>query len=192
MDPRIRHLNRAIGLAAWTAGIALSGSAWADDASSDKQQIEALKQQVGEMLKKIEQLSSKQDAMAAQAAAAASAPPPPVASATTAAADSPLSTRVLDFLKNTEFYGNLDLSIDDTTKGLASSYPNGSAPVGRNGWMPGISTNLSYLGFRGRHPLKDDLDVVFQLETQVDVAATSGTSNNNSSNDSTVKGALTS
>ena len=58
-------------------------------------------------------------------------------------------------------YGNLDVSFDTTTKGLQSSYEQGGSPVGKMGWMPAISTNLSYLGARGRHPF--DPRVQFRL-----------------------------
>ena len=90
-------------------------------------------------------------------------------------------------------YGNFDVSLDTTTKGLAGYYPSsGDGPVGKVGYMPAISTNLSYIGVRGKHGLGNGLDFVYQLETQLDISATSGTTNTNSNNDTTVKGALTS
>mgnify|MGYP003693645403 CR=1 FL=1 len=36
-------------------------------------------------------------------------------------------------------------------------------PVGNMGWMSAISTNLSYLGLRGNHPIRDDLAFIWQL-----------------------------
>lgn len=87
-------------------------------------------------------------------------------------------------------YGNLDVSFDTTTKGLQSSYEQGGSPVGRNGWMPAISTNLSYVGARGMHPIADDLNFVWQLEAQIDISAEPGTVNTNSNNSSQVKGGL--
>ena len=52
-----------------------------------------------------------------------------------------------------QLYGNLDVSIDETTKGLKSDYgDNGGMPVGKMGWQPAIATNLSYLGVRGNAP----------------------------------------
>ncbi len=50
-------------------------------------------------------------------------------------------------------YGNLDVSFDYATKGLQGSYAQGGSPVGKMGWKPDISTNLSYLGVRGHHPI---------------------------------------
>src|SRR5205823_5176328 len=67
-----------------------------------------------------------------------------------------------------------------------------STPVGNTGLMPAVSTNISYLGIRGKHDLGLDITALFQLETQLDIAATAGTLNTNSNNDSIVKGALTS
>jgi len=87
-------------------------------------------------------------------------------------------------------YGNLDVSFDYTTKGLAGSYDPGGSPVGQMGWEPAISGNLSYVGVRGRHPLQDDLDFVWQLEAGIDVSATPGTKNTTSNNSDAVNGAL--
>ncbi|HEX3765804.1 MAG TPA: porin [Kofleriaceae bacterium] len=93
-----------------------------------------------------------------------------------------------------EFYGNVDLSVDTSTKGIAGMVANDgtSRPVGHVGWMPAVSTNISYLGVRGQHGLGLGVMAIFQLETQLDIAATAGTVNTNSNNDSIVKGALTS
>ena len=47
-------------------------------------------------------------------------------------------------------YGNLDLSFDAFSKGIGNLLDgNGAGPVGNVGWMPDISTNLSYIGIRG-------------------------------------------
>lgn len=91
-----------------------------------------------------------------------------------------------------QLYGNLDVSMDITTKGLDSTYPSGGSPVGKVGWQPAISTNLSYVGVRGKQDMGNAVDFVYQLETQIDIAATSGTVNTTSNNDTVVKGALTS
>lgn len=92
------------------------------------------------------------------------------------------------------FYGNLDLALEVATKGIAGKVANDgmSTPVGNMGAMPAVSTNISYLGIRGKHGLGSGVSAIFQLETQLDIAATSGTVNTNSNNDSIVKGALTS
>lgn len=172
----LKRLHAATILALSASSMICTNAVWADDTTDTKQQIEALKQQVKELTQKIEQLATKQEATAAKQEKI----------------EAKASSEGSSFLKNSQFYGNLDLSIDDTTKGLQSSYAQGGSPVGRVGYMPAISTNLSYLGWRGKHSIGQDLDVVAQLETQIDIAATAGTTNTNSNNDTTVKGALTS
>ncbi|HSQ80112.1 MAG TPA: porin [Casimicrobiaceae bacterium] len=90
-----------------------------------------------------------------------------------------------------QLYGNLDVSFDYTTKGLQSDYgENGGVPVGKMGWQPAIGTNLSYVGARGKHPLKPDLDFVWQLEAGIDISATPGTKQSTSNISDTVNGAL--
>jgi predicted porin len=94
-------------------------------------------------------------------------------------------------------YGNLDVSIDATTKGIQHKTVPGSSPpehpTGRNGWLAAESTNLSYLGLRGFQSLGDfPANFVYQVETQVDIAATSGTAESNSNKSNVVKGGLTS
>ncbi|HWT05636.1 MAG TPA: porin, partial [Xanthomonadales bacterium] len=90
-------------------------------------------------------------------------------------------------------YGNLDLSVDHTTKGLQKFYPSsGDSPTGNVSYQSAVSTNLSYIGVRGVHKLGKKSNVVYQLETQLDISATSGSVYTNSNNDNVVKGALTS
>jgi predicted porin len=88
-------------------------------------------------------------------------------------------------------YGNLDVSFDYTTKGLKSDYGDmGGMPVGRMGWEPAIATNLSYLGVRGTHPLRPDLDFIWQLEAGIDISATPGIKETTSNTSFTANGAL--
>src|SRR5713101_1027393 len=70
-----------------------------------------------------------------------------------------------------QFYGHLDLSIDDITKGIKDP-----TAVGKMGWQADVSSNLSYFGVRGDHDIGSGYRMVFQMETQVDVAATPGPS----------------
>jgi predicted porin len=87
-------------------------------------------------------------------------------------------------------YGNLNVSLDDTTKGLKGDYgDNGGVPVGKMGWQPSIATNLSYVGVRGSHPLSD-VAFIWQLEAGIDVSATPGTKETTSNTSDTVNGAL--
>jgi predicted porin len=156
-----------------------------------KQQIETLQRQLDELRN---QLEKKQ-----QGEGAAMPKPTPAPSA---AASSPefLQRKPVDgvtfFTRGGELsiYGNLDVSIDYTTKGIADlTDANGVGPVGRNGWMPAISSNLSYIGVRGFQSVGDfPASFVYQLETQIDVSATSGSSASNSNTSAVVKGGLTS
>jgi predicted porin len=101
-------------------------------------------------------------------------------------------------------YGQLDVSLDYTTKGIgglvAGPDPNGNIhPVGNVGWMPAMSTNLSYVGIRGYQNIGDwsfkdggtPLKFVYQLETQIDITAQSGIAESNSNESNVVKGGLT-
>src|SRR6202165_3172325 len=58
------------------------------------------------------------------------------------------------------------------------------------GWQPAIATNLSYLGVRGKHPLKGDLNFVWQLEGGIDISATPGIKETTSNTSYAVNGAL--
>lgn len=91
-------------------------------------------------------------------------------------------------------YANLDVSVEATTKGLAGEIgPDGNPPVGNMGWMPALSTNLSYFGIRGFQSLNGlPVQFIYQLETQIDIAATSGSAETNSNQSNVVKGGLTS
>jgi predicted porin len=91
-------------------------------------------------------------------------------------------------------YGNLDLSFDVFSKGIGNLLDgNGAGPLGNMGWMPDISTNLSYIGIRGFQSTGiKNLNFIYQLETQIDISSTSGSSETNSTQDNAVKGGLTS
>jgi predicted porin len=66
-------------------------------------------------------------------------------------------------------------------------------PIGNGSWMNAISSNLSYVGVRGFQTLGNlPMNFVYQLETQIDVSATSGTGISNSNTSNQVKGGLTS
>jgi predicted porin len=90
-----------------------------------------------------------------------------------------------------QFYGNLDVSFDETTKGLKSDYgDNGGMPVGKMGWQPAIASNLSNLGIRGHHPVQPDLNFIWQLEAGIDISATPGIKETTSNTSYSVNGAL--
>src|ERR1700723_3302653 len=89
-------------------------------------------------------------------------------------------------------YGNIDVSIDDTTKSWSNFDLNGSSsPVGNFGWLPAISSNSSYLGVRGFQQLPNfPFNFVYQLEVGFDVSATPGLKQSNSNLSDQVNGAL--
>ncbi len=89
-------------------------------------------------------------------------------------------------------YGNLDVSFDGTSKNVKGLELNGnSPPVGNFGWMPAISTNLSYLGVRGFQRLPDvPFNFVYQAEVGFDISATPGLRETNSNLSNSVNGAL--
>jgi predicted porin len=91
-------------------------------------------------------------------------------------------------------YGSFDISFDLATKGLKNEFgPDGMPPVGNMGWLPDISTNNTYIGVRGFQPVSTmPFNVVYQFETSIDIASTSGIGETNSSESNAVKGALTS
>jgi len=86
------------------------------------------------------------------------------------------------------------VSVEATTKGIAGEIgPDGNPPVGHVGWLPELSTNLSYFGVRGFQNLKGlPFKFIYQVETQLDIAATSGVAETNSNQSNVVKGGLTS
>jgi predicted porin len=89
-------------------------------------------------------------------------------------------------------YGNLDVSFDVVTKGLNGLLDaNGAPPVGNMGWLPDISTNLSFFGVRGTQATGfDNLNFVYQLETQIEISAAPGIQQSNSEEQNTVQGTL--
>jgi predicted porin len=181
MHHATKPLVRAVAIALATAGTLWATPALADDQT--QQQIRALKEQVEQLMRKVEELQRKEETTAAK-----------TEQIEKRTASSSVVEAGKSIVKGMEFYGNLDLSVDYTTKGIAGFVANNGVdtPVGRVGWLPAISTNLSWVGVRGTHPLGGGLSAIYQLETQLDISATAGTVNTNSNNDSVVKGALTS
>jgi len=99
-------------------------------------------------------------------------------------------------------YGNIDVSFDGASKSVTGWF--GSplnancgggggfcTPTGNFGWMPDISTNLSYLGVRGFQKLPgSDWRFVYQLEAGFDVSAFPSNKQSNSNLSNQVNGAL--
>jgi predicted porin len=103
-------------------------------------------------------------------------------------------------------YGNFDVSFDGASKSVSGVFtsplnnpggPPGAGPGivtpnGNFGWMPDISTNLSYLGVRGfqKVPGLDGVHFVYQLEAGIDISALPGNKQTNSNLSNQVNGAL--
>lgn len=90
-------------------------------------------------------------------------------------------------------YGQFDVSLDAATKNAKSGpvAPDGSTPVGNFGWMPDISTNISYLGVRGFQRIPhQSFNFVYQFEAGIDISAAPGIKQSNSNLSNQVNGAL--
>jgi predicted porin len=172
-----------------------------DDVSDLKAQVQALQQQSAALTQQIQALQQKIEKVSSQAQ------PAVAAKADESLVEKPASAKhgfferkpgsgVTFFVPGGELttYANIDVSVEGSTKGIASEVgPDGNPPVGNMGWMPALSTNLSYIGVRGFQSLRGvPFNFIYQFETQLDIAATSGTSETNSNESNAVKGALTS
>ena len=155
-----------------------------------------MKQQIDLLQKQIEALKARMDQMAAQPPATASAAPAAAAGNGGSFLERKAGDGVTFLTRGGEIrlYGNLDLSLDSATKGISGMVAaDGSKPAGNGGWLADVSSNSSYVGVRGSQSLGSyPARFVYQLETQLDVSATSGTTLTNSNQSNSVKGALTS
>ncbi len=180
-----------VALAVCAATCTIGGVVHADDA----QDTQALKEQMRIMRQQMDALQKQIDAMSAKQAKPSGAPSASAGTAGPAksAAEASTEPKFDKFLKG--FYGTLDVSFDDTTKGInglvaypyslvdptnpnsgyiAGTSPKGG-PVGRVGYMPALSTNKSVLGYRGSHKIGgSDVDFIYQIETQPSITASPG------------------
>jgi len=171
------------------------------EVSQLKAQVQALQQQSAALTQQIQALEQKIDKVSSTAQPPTASPPASshlvqAAGGTHGFFERKPGDRVTFYVPGGEFttYGNIDVSVDATTKGLAGKLgPDGNPPVGNMGWMPDVSTNLSYIGVRGFQSVKGlPFNFIYQFETQIDIAATSGTGESNSNQSNVVKGGLTS
>src|SRR6202166_1150453 len=198
-----------VALAACAASVAFNGVVFADDAQTQalKDQMRIMQEQMQDLQKKIEALSKQQAAPPAVAA-----PPAPPAAAGPTVAKAPASTEPLfdKFMKG--FYGTLDVSIDDVTKGMNGfvAYPysafdpanpgvyvkgpakgGGAGPVGRVGWMAELSTNKSGIGWRSAHAInKSGVDFIYQIEVQPQITNAPGVSGGYTAQSNVTKGGI--
>jgi predicted porin len=181
------------------AGVTFAGGAFAQSPSDMKAQIEALQQQLQILKERLDKQEAQQAQSSGQMSPAGRGGPG--GGAASGATERAFLERkegdgITFYTRGGEVsvYGNLDLSLDSTTKGISGMTGNGGdSPAGNGGWMGAISSNLSYVGVRGFQRLGDmPMNFVYQLETQIDVSATSGTGISNSNTSNQVKGGLTS
>jgi len=145
------------------------GNAHADQASDMQAKLDALQKEIQELQAQIGALRKKQE-QAAPAAAAAAAKAP----ANEVKAGKELVFKVGG--GEVQLYGHADVSLDDQTNGMTGFIHNGLPVTGHNGWVPDVSSNLSFFGVRGNRAVSDDLKGVFQFETEISYAATPGAS----------------
>jgi len=194
-----------VALAACAASVAFNSVVFADDA-----QTQALKDQMRIMQQQMQQLQNQIDALSKKQAAAPAAPPPAVAAVQgpAAPAAAPAEPKFEKFIKG--FFGTLDVSLDDATKGIrgltAYSYsyagagpgsgyvnngPKGTQIVGSVGWLGDLSTNKSVLGYRGSHNIAgSDVDFIYQIETQPSITSSPGLNTSYTQQSNVVKGAI--
>jgi predicted porin len=139
-----------------TVAVALAFSVGATGAAqaADTPEVQALKQQMEAMQKQMAAMQDQLKTLASQAAAPAAAAP---TAAPAAPSGSPLSTTIAG--TSVTLYGYADLSADVANDGKQS--------------FKEVSSNLSYLGVRGSHPLgSSGLKGIFQIETLANISAT--------------------
>jgi predicted porin len=182
--------------AALVAAGGYSGTTFADaaqDATNKamQDQMRDMAKRIEELTKQVESLTKKPEKPAVAAAAGPAAPAAPAA-----------STEPKFDKWAGAFYGTLDVSFDDTTKGeggmlayhfdlinpanpnsgyvqrgcpAACAPPKDSGPVGRVGYMPALSTNKSQIGYRGQHKIgTSDVNLIYQVETALAFTASPG------------------
>jgi hypothetical protein len=195
-----------VALAACAASVAFNSVVFADDA-----QTQALKDQMRIMQQQMQQLQNQIDALSKKQAAAPPVAPPPAVAATQGPAAPPAAPAEPKFEKFMKgFFGTLDVSIDDATKGIrgltAYSYsyagagpgsgyvnngPKGTQIVGSVGYLGDLSTNKSVLGYRGSHNIAgSNIDFIYQIETQPSITSSPGLNTSYTQQSNVVKGAI--
>jgi predicted porin len=187
-------LCAGVALSAVALVLGSSGAAYAESADKLQAQIDQLQRSVNEL--KAQQAAVARAASAPPAAAAARMPvkgAPPLCDGHYFLERKPGAPLTI-YTCGGEMtaYGNLDVSFDYTSKNVKSLELNGAdGPIGNFGWMPAISTNLSYVGVRGFQKVDGlGFNFVYQLEAGFDISATPGNRQSNSNLSNGVNGAL--
>src|SRR3984957_7913373 len=197
-------------LAACAASVAFNGVVRADD----DPQTQALKDQMRVMQQQMQNLQKQIDALSQKQAVAAEAGPPSSAAVKPAAAKTEEKEPLLHQIVK-GFYGTLDVSFDEMTKGMTgpaygwnctSPYTNsgcthnpnpkigaagGTGPVGQVGYQPELGTNKSVLGYHGAIPIgTSSTDFIFQIETQPSITSSPGLYTSYTQQSNVVKAAI--
>lgn len=194
-------------LAIVLAATGLTQPAFGDDAASSNKeltdQVRALMQQVEELKKEVGTLKKNQTAQVTPAPSPVTAPS---SGPTMAASAAPSAEPKFDqFLKG--FYGTLDVSFDDTTKGMkgmiAYHIQNGGTgpgldytnpkgpPTGLVNWMPALSTNKSQIGYRMQHAIADsNVNFILQVESSLAISSSPGLKTSSTQQSNVVNGAI--
>jgi len=174
------------------AGVALSALALVfGSGAAHAQSADALQAQIDKLQRQVNQIKQEQKQVQAAAPAAA-----PIVKAPGQCLFQPIPGKTASFCTpggQFTLYGNMDVSFDYTSKnvGHLENLSQNDGPIGNFGWMPAISTNLSYFGVRGFQHLSDpSINFVYQLEAGFDISATPGNRQSNSNISNGVNGAL--
>jgi TolA-binding protein len=203
-----------VALAACAVGCALGGVALADDAQDNqalREQMRIMMQQMQELQKKVDALTNQAQAPAPAAASVpAAGGPPAAASAATFEEKEPLLHQIIK-----GFYGTLDVSFDEASKGItgpawgfscSDPYNNtgcvrnatpkmnqygSTSPVGPMGYQPELGTNKSVLGYHAAIQIgHSDTDFIFQIETQPAITSSPGLYTSYTQQSNVVKAAI--
>jgi len=197
-------------LAACAASVAFNGVVRADDDA----QTQALKDQMRVMQQQMQNLQKQIDALSQKQAVAAEAGPPSSAAVKPAAAKTEEKEPLLHQIVK-GFYGTLDVSFDEMTKGMTGpaygwnctspftdsgcthnanpkiGAAGGTGPVGQVGYQPELGTNKSVLGYRGAIQIADSTtDFIFQIETQPSITSSPGLYTSYTQQSNVVKAAI--
>ena len=189
MDQGTRTVARTVAIAFAVASVFAAPHARADAMEDLKAQMEQLQRQLDAVKSQMHEMQER-EARQAREAQARPAPAAPGGAEFVRMKPNAGATFLVPGGGQVQLYGNLNVSIDETTKGLQSDYgANGGQPLGKMGWQPSVATNLSYLGVKGTHPLSE-VNFIWQLEAGIDISATPGTKQSTSNNSDAVNGAI--
>jgi predicted porin len=171
---------------------------------SMQERMRNLQQQIDQLNQQLKQM--KDDQTKTQQQVSATAKESSATAKQVSAADKALST----FMKG--FFGTLDISLDETTKGMSGmvalpyslapgvTSPGGPfvvaggpkvGPQGRVSWLAAMSSNGSNIGYRGTHKIgTSTVDFIYQVSTALNIAAAPGLQDTWTKQSNTVVGAI--